>query len=80
MIKKNDLFDKELYKEMCTLCGRTNISARCNNGGCDGDYVTDPYCVDKNNICIPPIKDCLEHFETCTIGCHDNCKCQERHG
>lgn len=66
-----------IWKDMCTLCGRQAISTNCNNGACDDDYVDNGHCRDKNDTAIPPIEDCEEHFRICTYDCHDECACQD---
>jgi hypothetical protein len=34
------------------------------------------HCHDENEKCIPLIEDCLEHYENCGDGCHEDCSCQ----
>ncbi len=69
----NDFFSG--WENMCSNCGRKEISSNCNNANCD--EVDNGHCVDKKtHDCIPPIKDCVEHWDKCLGGCHEECACQ----
>ena len=37
--------------------------------------IQEQHCHDKNDICMPFIKDCVEHWEKCWNRCHDECVC-----
>ncbi len=63
------------WKNMCSSCGRIQQAPNCNNSNCD--EVDQGACFDKKSMeCIPPIIDCLEHYERCASDCHSDCKCQ----
>lgn len=36
------------------------------------------HCHNREGTCMPWIADCMEHYQKCSDGCHDECACQDK--